>query len=151
MKTNARALLTAICLLVATIICVATLLPIAGCGSKETAKGPSIVGEWNGASSDGRSMTFAFKKDMAVVWTITSSSGTTSLDAKYSIDYTTKPVSLEIRDFKQPEVKKYIFWGVLKFEDSKHFHLDGEQHVIGASASRPKKLTSNAILFSKVK
>ena len=151
MKTNARALLTAICLLVATIICVATLLPIAGCGSKETAKGPSIVGEWNGASADGRSMTFTFKKDMTVVWSITSSAGTTTLDAKYSIDYTTKPVSLEIRDFKQPEVKNYIFWGVLKFEDSKHFHLDGAQHKIGESASRPKKITSNAILFSKVK
>ena len=149
MKTNARVLLTAICLLVASIICVATLLPLTGCGSKT--KSQSIIGQWNGASSDGRSMTFTFKKDMTVVWSITSSAGTTNLDAKYSIDYTTKPVSLEIRDFKQPEVKKYIFWGVLKFEDSKHFHLDGAQHVIGESASRPKKITSNAILFTKVK
>ena len=149
MKTNARILLTAICLLVASIICVATPLAIAGCGNKT--KGRSIIGQWSGKSSDGRNNIFTFKKDKTVVWVINSSAGTVSLNAKYSIDYTTKPISLEIRDFKQADLKNYIFWGVLEFKDSSHFRMDGAQHIVGQSASRPKALGSSAILFSKVK
>ena len=149
MKTNARTLLTAICLLIVSVACVATLLPIAGCGTKTNS--PSIVGTWTGQSTTGQNLTFIFKKDKTVVWAINSTAGSVSFDAKYNIDYKTKPVSLEIRDFKQAEVKDYIFWGVLEFDGSSRFRLSGAQHKIGESASRPKKLGSDAILFSKVK
>ena len=149
MRTNSRTLLTAICFLIASIVCVAMLLPIAGCGTKT--KSPSIVGTWTGHSADGQNFTFIFKKDKTMVWAINSTTGSVSYHAKYSIDYTTKPVSFEIRGFDQPEVKNYIFWGILEFDGSTRFRMDGAQHKIGQSASRPKKLGSDAVLFSKVK
>ena len=147
MKTNARALLTTICLLTVSIVCAVALLLVAGCGKSH----PSIVGTWTGSSPDGKAITLVFKNDKTVVWNITSSVGTGSYPARYIIDYKANPITLEIRDFKTAALKKYDFLGALKFVDSTHFRMSGESHLISESAKPPKSVASNASRFSKTK
>jgi hypothetical protein len=55
-----------------------------------------IPGRWEGRAPNGDRITYEFKADNSVVWSVDAPGFPGSVSARYSIDYTAKPAALNI-------------------------------------------------------
>jgi hypothetical protein len=110
----------------------------------------SLVGKWVGKAPNGDKITYVFKEDDTVIWTVDTANNPGSITAKYTVDYTTTPIHIDIFEFSFPSLKGYTFLGVLEFDGTSSFRLKGEPRKQGLGAKRPERLGDDAILFSKV-
>ena len=100
---------------------------IAGCGIFG-AKKPQIdiVGTWNGKSHDGSPASMVFQKDGTVYITITVEGYNLSMGGKYTVDYTTEPVALDMRDIDLSEFGMVLYCpSIVAFPDPGRMTLYG--------------------------
>ncbi len=83
---------------------------IAGCGIFG-AKKPQIdiVGTWNGKSQDGSPATMIFNEDGTVSIMMTAEGYNLSMAGKYTVDYTTDPIALDLRDIDLSEFGMVLY------------------------------------------
>jgi hypothetical protein len=119
-----------------------------GCGEKS----PSIVGKWAGTAPNKEKITFHFKEDNALIWTVDSPNQPFSTSAKYSINYTTTPIQIDIFDFSFPPLKEFLFFGIIEFKGSDKMILHGEpSNGANGATKRPQKFGTDAVEFERSK
>lgn len=124
------------------------LLLTFGCGKNS----PSIVGKWVGTSPENEKITYHFKKDNTLIWTVDSPSAPFSTSAKYSIDYSTIPIQIDIFDFSFPPLKEFLFFGIIEFKGRDKMLLYGEpSNAAEGKTGRPKEFGSDSIEFQRSK
>lgn len=133
-----------------TVNCLAVIgivLLVSGCEKNSQ----SIVGKWVGTSPDNQKITYHFKEDNTLIWTIDSPVRPFSTNAKYSIDYTTDPVHIDIYEFSFPRLKDYSFYGIVEFTGKDTMRLFGtSSKTTGGKAKRPGEFGSDTIEFQRL-
>lgn len=113
---------------------------------------PSIVGKWVGTAPNKEKITYHFKGDNTLIWTVDSPNHPFSTSAKYSIDYTTTPIQIDIFDFSFPPLKEFLFFGIIEFKGSDKMILYGEpSNAAGGATKRPKKFGTDSVEFERSK
>jgi hypothetical protein len=100
---------------------------VAGCGIFG-AKKPQIdiVGTWSGKGHDGSPATMIFREDGTVSIMMTVEGYNLSLVGKYTIDYTTEPVALDMRDIDLSEFGMVLYCpAIVAFPDPQRMTLYG--------------------------
>ena len=133
--------LTVPLLMFTSIIC---LVVVVGCGKKS----PSIVGKWIGEAPNGDKITYEFKQDNTVLWTVHAKDSPGSVSAKYVVDYSTNPVNLDIFEFNLLALNEFIFLGIVEFHGDNKMLLYGEPSEYN-KGSRPTGFSDDAIEFSR--
>ena len=134
--------------LVSTLTAIGIPLLICGCGKES----PSIVGKWVGTVPNSEKITYHFKEDNTLIWTVDSPDSPFSTSAKYSIDYTTNPIQIDIFDFSFPPLKEFLFFGIIEFKGSGIMILYGEpSNAAGGETKRPQKFGADSVEFKKSK
>ena len=113
---------------------------------------PSIVGDWVGTFGNGDKYSFTFKPDQSLTWTIeakTESSGAKSratVQAKYRLDYTTKPNRIDILDSDSPELIPMgeTLHGLFEFHGDSQLRMDLS---VGANEHPEKGFTDSATIL----
>src|SRR5262249_5542223 len=111
---------------------------------------PSIVGKWVGRAANGDKITYLFKPDNTVLWSVDTEDFPGRVSARYVIDYPTQPVHLDVFEFGFPSLAEFIFLGILEFDGPTRFKLFGTPEKFSGDAKRPRAFTPEAIVFSKV-
>lgn len=123
------------------------LLLTLGCGNS-----PNIVGKWIGTAPNNERITYHFKEDNTLIWTVDSPSAPGSTSAKYSIDYSTKPIQIDIFDFSFPPLKEVLFFGIIEFKGKDKMLFYGEpSRAMEGKTKRPKEFASDSIEFQRSK
>ncbi len=118
--------------------------------SFSSAKAEDIIGKWEGGSSFGDSITYEFKEDNSVIWVVHRSTFPGPITARYSVDYSTKPIHLDMFDFTFEPLKDIKFIGIVEFLSPTKMKMDGIRVEAGGSRERPKEFTKDTIEFNKV-
>ncbi len=114
-------------------------------------KSPNIVGKWIGISPDREQITYHFKEDNTLIWTVDSQNEPFSTNAKYSIDYTTNPIQIDIYEFSFPPVKEFTFVGIIEFKGIDKLILYGEpSNTKDGVTTRPEKFGTDSVEFEKI-
>jgi len=122
------------------------LLMTCGCDKDS----PSIVGKWMGIAPDKEKITYHFKADNTLIWTVDSPDESFSTSAKYSIDYTTKPIQIDIFDFSFSPLKEFLFFGIIEFNGMDKLILYGEpSNATKGITKRPAMLGTDSIEFER--
>ena len=86
---------------------------------------PSLIGKWVGHAPNGDKITYVFKPDDTVLWTVEATDFPGAVSAKYTVDYSTKPIHIDIFDFGLSALKDYILLGVIEFDSASRLRLYG--------------------------
>lgn len=119
------------------------------CGSANAQQ--SIIGKWEGYSPDGDIISYEFKKDNTVSWILDRPSFPGPITARYTVDYSTKPIQLNMSDFSYELMKDLRFIGIVEFLSPTKIKIDGVRAKVGDDeVKRPEKFSWQAIEFDKV-
>lgn len=130
------------------LVCAFIVLFLLICGCATDSE--SIVGKWEGITPNKDRITYLFKDDNTLIWTVDSPEQPFSTSAKYSIDYTTSPIQIDIFDFSFPRLNEFLFFGIVEFKGSGKMVLYGEPvHSSAASIKRPQNFGRESVLFER--
>lgn len=118
--------------------------------SFSSAMAEDIIGKWEGSSSFGDSISYEFKEDHTVIWIVHKPTFPGPVTARYSVDYSAKPIQLDMFEFSFEPLKDIKFIGIVEFLSPTKMKMDGIRVEAGGSRERPKEFTNDAIEFSKV-
>ncbi len=114
------------------------------------AKAEEIIGKWEGRSPQGDVVSYEFKADNSVLWTVDKPTFPGSITGRYSVDYSTKPIQLNMFEFGIEAAKGFQFLGIVEFISPTKMKMDGIMVQKDSSEGRPKEFTGRAIEFSKI-
>lgn len=109
-----------------------------------------IVGKWKGESSFGDKLSYEFKADNTVVWIVDKPTFPGPITARYTVDYTTKPVQLDMFEFSFKGLKGIKFMGIVEFLSPTKMKMDGIRAEMKSDKERPTEFTNDTIEFEKV-
>jgi hypothetical protein len=107
---------------------------------------PSIVGDWVGTAPDGSSVFFSLKADGTVRWGYEDANYAQSVSAKYRIDSSTQPQSIEMFDIEEGKGidKGERAPGIFELQSDGRLKLEFSKRTEAL-----KEFTKEAIVFSK--
>ena len=112
----------------------------------------TIVGKWVGYAPDNVKISYQFDSNNSLIWTVDKPSGTFSTNAEYSIDYSAKPIRLDIYDFTYPQLKTFHFFGIVEFKDKGTMLLYGQpSDTTKQNATYPEEFAPDSIEFQRLK
>lgn len=106
-----------------------------------------ILGKWTGKAPNGDKITYVFKQDNVVLWTVDAADYPGTVSAKYVIDDTTKPIHIDIFEFSHPSLNRFTFLGIIQFNETNKMILDGRP--VQGKGTRLESFSKDAIEFSK--
>ena len=107
----------------------------------------NLVGEWFGEAPNGDKVTYVFKKDGNVDWIIdTKVSQGGTIKAKYKTDSSKKPITIDIFDFDNEQMKNLHWVGIIKFIEKNKLLIRGN---IDSQVGRPTNFESEAIELTR--
>jgi len=109
-----------------------------------------IVGKWKGESSFGDKLSYEFKADNTVIWFVDKPTFPGPVTARYTVDYTTKPVQLDMFEFSVDMLKGIKFLGIVEFLSPTKMKMDGIRAEIKSDKERPTEFSRDTIEFEKV-
>jgi hypothetical protein len=115
-----------------------------------SAKAEDIVGKWVGKAPEGYEISYEFKEDNSVIWNLDRQGFPGPIKAHYSVDYSTKPIQLNMSDFSVDMLKGVQFVGIVEFLSPTKIKIDGARATAEEVDKRPKEFTGRAIEFDKV-
>ena len=92
--------------------------------STVSAKAEDIVGKWEGKSPQGEKISYEFKADKSVIWNIDSDTFPGPITAHYSVDYSTKPVKLDMFDFSYAPMNAVRVLAIVEFISPTKIKID---------------------------
>ena len=116
------------------------VMVVVGCSMMGKQKGPSLVGKWSGAIPSGPDIMMIFKNNMTVDVSI-SGSMNVELTGKYSVDYSTDPITLDQFDFDDSQWGDIRFLAIIKFLDKNKILMCG---IPDSEGDRPKNFDYQA-------
>ncbi|MFC1511810.1 hypothetical protein ACFL5H_01280 [Candidatus Latescibacterota bacterium] len=101
---------------------------IGGCSIMEkTPPQVDVVGNWSGKSHDGSSATMIFHKEKSVSISITVEDYDIYMVGKYEVDYTTDPVTVDLRDLDLSEFGMVLYCqGIVAFPEPRRMIFYGQ-------------------------
>ena len=110
-----------------------------------TAEASSITGDWVSNLSGGSTISLSFNEDGSLLWVMEDAQNGMSTLAKYSIDPSTKPPSIELFDFEEGEMKGSKLRGIFELQSDGRLKLD----FVEKQLEPLKEFTKDALVFSK--
>ena len=125
------------------ILSIAILIVMSGCAVIGMKKSQSLIGKWVGELPNGDEITMIFKDDITVEGSI---KGSMDLEyiAKYSVDFSADPVTLDQYDFSEIGDIRYL--AIIKFIDRNTFLICGN---IDSQGDRPKNFDYDAFEMTR--
>ena len=108
-----------------------------------------ILGKWIAQAPNGDRITYNFRNDDTVFWTVNAESSPGTVSAKYVIDLTSSPIHLDIFDFGLPMLRDAILLGILEFESSNRFRFFGHPQRLNRDTRRPTTFSTDTLVFTK--
>ena len=110
----------------------------------------SLIGKWTGNLPDGYVFMIHFKDDKNVEGNIKGAKGM-EYTAKYTIDFSTKPISIDFFDFDNEQMKKLqmenLHWvGIIKFIEKNKLFFRAN---VDTQRGRPTNFDSEAIELTR--
>lgn len=119
------------------------------CGSASAQQ--SIIGKWEGYSPEGDIISYEFKEDNSVIWILDIPNFPGTITARYTVDYSTKPIQLNMSDYSYDLLKGFKFVGIVEFLSPTKIKIDGVRaKEDNDEVKRPERFTWQAIEFDKV-
>ena len=109
-----------------------------------------VIGKWEGQTLEGDIISYEFKEDNSVIWNLDKQSFPGPITARYSVDYSTKPIRLDMFEFSFELLKETKFVGIVEFPSPKKMKIDGVRVEADSNDERPKEFTWQAIEFSRI-
>ena len=109
-----------------------------------------IIGKWEGESTFGDKLSYEFKEDNTVVWILDKPTFPGPITARYSVNYSTKPVQLDMFEFSFEPLKGIKFIGIIEFLSPTEMKMDGVRADVEGDRERPTDFTDDTIEFKKV-
>ena len=131
-----------------TILLIITGMSVAGCSMMGRTKPPSLLGKWSGTIQNGMDVTITFNEDMTATITL-SGDQQMDIEAKYKVDYSTTPVSIDIYDMTTPQGSGASLTGIIEFRESTTMVMQGNFSMTG-KAERPTSFTGEAVTYTRV-
>ena len=128
----------------------AALLIVNNCSMMSTKKAESIVGTWNGKGPQGVNITFTFREDLSMTTQMKSSQGDFTVEAKYRINYTKKPITVDIYAMNFPQGEGAVYLGIAEFTSSTTMLFHGVIQQAGATENRPSTFGNDAVEYIRV-
>lgn len=104
---------------------------------------PSIIGDWVGDAGREGTVSLSFKADGTLLWVVEDEKSGMSTLAKYRINSSTKPQSLEAFDFEEGPLKGGKLHGSFELQSDGRLKLEFDEK------EPPKEFTKDAVVFSK--
>ena len=118
--------------------------------STVSAKAEDIVGKWEGKSPQGEKISYEFKADKSVIWNIDSDTFPGPITAHYSVDYSTKPVKLDMFDFSYAPMNAVRVLAIVEFISPTKIKINAAGGAAGSKNLRPTSFNINTVEFNKV-
>jgi hypothetical protein len=134
------------------IVCLQLLL--LGCATEPlllTLDSPNgyLNGEWHGDAPDGTRISYTFKNDGSIIWSVEGDPvfkklAPDGLKAKYIIKQNGELLLIDIFGFENKRFSKVVFRGIMRFNSNSSFQMEG-----GNPSRRPRHFSDEAINFVK--
>ena len=118
------------------------------CGNAKAQE--EVVGKWEGHSPEGDIISYEFKEDNSVIWNLDRPGFPGPVTARYSVDYSTKPIQLDMFGFSFGPLKEARFIAIVEFLSPTKMKMDGIRIKADSNQERPKEFTYQAIEFSRI-
>jgi len=118
------------------------------CGNAKAQE--EVIGKWEGHSPDGDRISYEFKEDNSVTWNLDKPGFPGPVTARYSVDYSTKPIQIDMFEFSFESLKGVRFIGIVEFISPKKIKIDGTRIQADSKEERPKEFTYQAVEFSRI-
>ena len=116
-----------------------------------SAMAEEIIGKWVGKTPEGFAISYEFKEDNSVIWSVDTKGFPGPITARYSVDFSTNPIQLDMFDYSYGSLKGLKFIGIVEFLSPTKIKIDGLRvKEEGSKTERQKIFTARAIEFSKV-
>ncbi|MFC1607352.1 hypothetical protein ACFL47_05215 [Candidatus Latescibacterota bacterium] len=135
---------------VTTLFVTAIILILAvGCSSMGKGGTPDILGIWQG-ESQGADLTLEFRKDMTFTAVIAGNQDFT-VNGKYTVDYTSKPIAVDLTDFDVTEIPGGYFIAILEFTKTGGILWQGNMGYDGNEVERPTEFNNTVVELTRKK
>lgn len=127
------------------------IIGVTGLGFSKQANpsSPNIIGKWLGKGLVGEDVIFHFMTDNSAIWFVDAHDSPGPIRVKYSIDYSTNPVQIDIFDFELPRLNGFRLLAIIEFHGNNEMLMDGEL-VKGTKGVRPTRFRGDATLYTRV-
>lgn len=112
--------------------------------STPAAPGSPITGDWSSTTPHGTTVSFSFKEDGTLLWVIEEAQSGQSTVAKYRLDPSTKPQSIELFDFEEGHMKGEKLRGIFELQSDGRLKLD---FMKGPEAPPLKEFSKEMLIF----
>ena len=106
-----------------------------------------LIGEWRGEGPDKRMVSFIFREDGSVVWTVEAQQWAMDPNARYEIRETWPFWGLDVFDFVDFRLQDITFMGIIQPIDQRTFKM---QAMPSNHGGRPVDFDKEAIVFRKL-
>jgi len=121
------------------------LLFISGCAIRGIKQPQSLIGKWTGDLQNDAEFVMHFKDDKNMEGSI---KGAMDFEyaAKYSVDFSAKPITMDIFDFDNEQMGDLHWVGIIKFIEKNKLLIRGN---IDSQGERPTNFESEAIELTR--
>lgn len=112
---------------------------------------PQILGTWEGQAPNGDRVTYEFRSDSSVMWTVDSPRAPGPVSARYTIDCSVTPARLDISQFSLEPLKGTLFVGIAEFRSPDTMKFEGRPVRLGMDQERPTTFSEQAITFRRTR
>lgn len=130
------------------IVCVLLLAIAAGCSSMGALSANNLYGSWKGYDGNA-AITLTFNDDNSLAIKIDGSQQF-EITARYVVDYTKKPATIDITGIKLPDGNVAVRAGIIKLQDGKLFIAANMGSSID-TIDRPVDFDDNCLVLTRVK
>lgn len=110
----------------------------------------NLVGKWFAEAHNGDKITYIFKKDGDVDWIVDAKASQGGIiKAKYKIDTSKDPITVDMFDFDLEQLKQFKFLGIISVKDKDTILMEGKPSPKTSSSHRPKEFSSQALEFKR--
>jgi hypothetical protein len=106
-----------------------------------------LIGEWRGGAPDKRIVSYIFREDGSVVWTVEAQEFGMDPNARYEVRETWPFWELDVFDFVDWRLREITFMGILQPINERTFKMQGTPSNHGG---RPVDFDKEAIVFTKL-